>query len=262
MRNKRTSIMGWCIILLLTFNSKVLAMPQFSESYIIDSSILQLSQQFLYAVKLKEPTAAIETRLAALDYSNLKNGLSNDEARKVFWLNMYNGWFQILASRERLKKPAIFKNKKITIASKKFSLDDIEHGILRRFRCKYSKGYLPSLFPGKTIRELSVSTIDYRLHFALNCGAKSCPPIAFYNYGNIDRQLDLATKVFLKSETKIDSIAKTATISKLMDWFAGDFNGRKGIREIILKYLSVNIKGYKLIYRKYNWEEQLNNFSE
>ncbi len=115
------------------------------------------------------------------------DGLYNDDAIKTFWINIYNAWFQILATREKKKSPEIFTGKLITIADTKFSLDDIEHGILRRYRWKLSRGYLPELFPGRLIKQLAVAKIDYRIHFALNCGAKSCPPIAFYTYFNINK---------------------------------------------------------------------------
>jgi Protein of unknown function, DUF547 len=227
-----------------------------------DTALLQLSEKFLFAVKLNESLSEIEQQLASLEYYRLQKGLNNDDAIKTFWLNMYNGWFQVLATREKLKNPEIFKNKQIVIASKKFSLDEIEHGILRKFRWKYSKGYLPTLFPGKTIRQLAVSKIDYRIHFALNCGAKSCPPIAFYSYNKINKQLDLATKSFLRSEVEIDTVGKTVSTTKIMDWFAGDFGGKKGTRKIIKNTLSRDISGYKIIYKPYNWDELLHNFSE
>ncbi len=226
-----------------------------------DTSLLQLSEQFLYKVKLEEPTDELEKQLATLDYNRLMNGLNNDKAIKTFWLNMYNGWFQVLAVREKLRRPEIFTSKRITIASKKFSLDNIEHGILRKFRWKYSKGYLPSFFPGKTIKQLAVGKIDYRIHFALNCGAKSCPPIAFYNYEKLDKQLDVAAKVFLNSETEIDTANKTLTVTKIMDWFRGDFGGKKGIRRIIKERLKKDVDGYKIKFKPYNWDELLHNFS-
>jgi Protein of unknown function, DUF547 len=252
---------AFCIFLITGFISAC-AIPKTTTAAMPDTLLLQLSEQFLYAVKLDEPTNKLEEQLANLNYDSLRNGLNNDNAVKVFWLNMYNGWFQILAAREKLKRPQIFKSRRITIASKKFSLDEIEHGILRKFRWKYSKGYLASFFPGKTIKQLAVEKIDYRIHFALNCGAKSCPPIAFYTYDDIDRQLDIAAKVFLKSETAIDTITKTVTVTKIMDWFAADFGGKKGTRKIINKTLQQNVEGYKIIYKPYNWDEKLHNFSE
>lgn len=47
-----------------------------------------------------------------------------------------------------------------------------------------------------------------------------------------------------------------------MDWFAGDFGGKKGIRRIIRTFLQKNIDGYRITYKPYNWDEVLHNFSE
>lgn len=95
------------------------------------------------------------------------------------------------------KRPVIFKDKSIHFADAHFSLDEVEHGILRKYRWKYSFGYLPQFLPAMRIKQLAVEAIDFRIHFALNCGAKSCPPIAFYRYDKINDQLDLATQSFL-----------------------------------------------------------------
>ncbi len=252
---------SFCICIILLFNSLSMSAQSFKNTT-PDSSLLKLSEQFLYAVKVNDSTNQLEGQLANIDYIQLYNELNNDNAKKTFWLNMYNGWFQILAGKRKLKNPEIFKSSVIIIASKKFSLDDIEHGILRKYRWKYSKGYIASLFSGKTIKQLAVKKIDYRIHFALNCGAKSCPPIAFYNYANIDKQLDIAAKVFLKSETEIDSTNKTLIVTMLMSWFSGDFGGKKGVRKIINKTLNVNVDGYKIKYKPYDWDELLHNFTE
>ena len=88
-------------------------------------------------------------------------------------------FFQILRKKKGLKKPEIYRGKHIYIASLKWSLDDIEHGILRRFRYKYSFGFLPNLFTSATIRELAVEKVDYRIHFCSKLWAKSCPHYCF-----------------------------------------------------------------------------------
>ena len=227
-----------------------------------DSALIKLSEQLLYNVKTEEPTITLEKELANIKMERLVNGLNNDDAIKAFWINMYNVWFQILATREKKKRPEIFTGKLITIAATKFSLDDIEHGILRRYRWKLSKGYLPKLFPGKLIKQLAVSKIDYRIHFALNCGAKSCPPIAFYNYDNINRQLDIAAKSFLHSETTFDDAKKQVTVSKIMSWFIADFGGKKGIRKIVKEKLQKNVDGYSIKFKPYDWAAELAKFEE
>jgi len=227
-----------------------------------DTSLIKLSENLLYNVKTEEPTAEIENKLATIDKGRLLDGLNNDNAIKTFWVNMYNAWYQILAVRRKKRNPEIFTGKFIPIAGKQFSLDDIEHGILRKYRWKYSKGYLPKFFPGKLIKQLAVSTIDYRIHFALNCGAKSCPPIAFYSYENIDKQLNIAKRAFLISETEIDDMKKELRVSKIMDWFIGDFGGKKGIRNIINEIFQKDVTEYTIKFKPYNWDEALHNFQK
>eukprot|EP00960_Hanusia_phi_P042458 755503-Hanusia_phi.AAC.7 len=44
-----------------------------------------------------------------------------------------------------------------------------------------------------------VVTADPRIHFALNCGARGCPPIRFYRGEDLDAMLSTATRAFCKS---------------------------------------------------------------
>ncbi len=76
----------------------------------------------------------------------------------------------------------------------------------------------------KTIRE---GFKDPRVHAALNCASKGCPrlpPVAF-DPGKLDEQLDDGMKGFVaeKRNVSIDDAAKTVTLSKIFDWFSGDF---------------------------------------
>lgn len=227
-----------------------------------DTALIKLSEKMLYIVKTEGPTITLEKELATIEKKRLIEGLNNDDAIKTFWINMYNAWFQVLATREKKKRPEIFTGKFITIAETKFSLDDIEHGILRRYRWKLSRGYLPKIFPGKLIKQLAVSTIDYRIHFALNCGAKSCPPIAFYTYDNINKQLDIAAKSFLNSETEFDDVKKEVKVTKIMSWFIADFGGKKGIRKIIKEKLLKDVEDYSVKFKPYDWAAELAKFEE
>ena len=109
---------------------------------------------------------------------------------------------------------------------------------------------------------MAVAKIDYRIHFALNCGAKSCPPIAFYSAQKINQQLELATVSFLETETDIFADKKELHVTTLFKWFFADFGGRKGIRQIIAEKLNVETKDYKIVYKPYSWEESLENYEE
>jgi hypothetical protein len=221
--------------------------------------VLKLSEELLYKVKTGEPTLEAEHSLAALRKKDLKKSLINDAAKKTFWINMYNAWFQILAAKGK-RNPEIFQEKLIVIAGIRLSLEEIEQGILRKDYKRLRSLKLPGSFSKKVIRQLAVQDVDYRIHFALNCGAVSCPPIAFYTYDRIDKQLDLATKTFLKGNTTIDHAAKKLVVTPLMDWYKEDFNGLNGIRGVITALLKENVDGYAISFSEYNWKEDLRNF--
>ncbi len=225
----------------------------------VNESLLTLSENLLYNIKTETPTDSLEQALMKFSVEDLLKGLPNDNSRKTFWLNIYNAYYQLLAS-QNLKPPKIFSEKAIRFADAAFSLDEVEHGILRRYRSKYSVGYLPQFFPKKIIKQLAVEKIDFRIHFALNCGAKSCPPIAFYNYEHIDAQLGMATRSFLESETDVEEENNTVYVSKIMQWFKGDFGGKKGVRKMLNQYLEKDFSRYKLKYKAYDWSEDLRNF--
>ncbi|GMI39841.1 hypothetical protein TeGR_g12793 [Tetraparma gracilis] len=56
----------------------------------------------------------------------------------------------------------------LTLGPHALSLDDVEHGLLRSE---------PGRFPPGDAREGLRVQLDKRVHFALNCGASSCPPV-------------------------------------------------------------------------------------
>jgi len=220
----------------------------------------QHSEKLLLSVKLQEENQDTRDLLEKMELSQLQHDLNNDDKKKAFWINIYNAFYQILR-REQITKPAIYKKKLFLIAGQKFSLDDVEHGILRRYRYKYSLGFLANIFAPRLIKSLAVDKLDYRIHFALNCGAKSCPPIAFYKAEDIDQKLDWATQAFLEGESDFDEQNKVVHTTALFQWFAADFGGNKGIRKIFKEQLQKDISTYKITYKTYSWEDDLDNFS-
>lgn len=219
-----------------------------------------LSEQLLLAVKKQENTSALQEEMAGIPLPILKTELADDDRKKAFWVNVYNAYYQILRIDKQMDKPDIYRKRAFIIAGEPFSLDDVEHGILRKFRYKYSLGYLANPFTSRLIKDLAVDDLDYRIHFALNCGARSCPPIAFYKVKNIDSQLDLATQAFLEGETDFDKENKVVYTTALFQWFAGDFGGKKGVRQIYQQQLGKDISGYSIKYKEYSWEDDLGNF--
>lgn len=225
------------------------------------NSLLLLSGKLLLNVKLNEDTLVKEQKLRSISLIKLHDQLNTDDAKKTFWINIYNAYFQILSNREKLNRKTIFSKKIIVIAQTQFSLDEIEHGLLRKYRWKWSFGYLPNPFVSALIKKLAVQKTDYRIHFALNCGAKSCPPIAFYTFEKIDTQLNDAMYSFIVAETVIDRNTKTITTSKLLHWYRGDFGGTSGIKKVLEPVLEMQVDTYTLSFNEYSWEIHLENYS-
>jgi hypothetical protein len=219
-----------------------------------------ISEELLLALKTNKPFELLVQNISAINRNSLDTELNNDQKKKAFWINVYNSYFLILRKHQNIDKTKIYTDKLINIAGQTMSLDDIEHGILRKYRIKKSLGYLPNWFAPRWIKHWAVDDLDYRIHFALNCGAVSCPPIAFYNSDRINQQLETATHSFLESEIKINDVEKNAEISKLFLWYLGDFGGKPGTRKIINKYIGKDISGYSITYSTYDFSEDLDNF--
>lgn len=219
--------------------------------------IITVSQKLLLAVKTNQPTDSLVHYLATISEDELSKELENDINKKTFWINIYNAYTQILLNNNQTvykKRSTFFGKKQIIIAGRNLSLDNIEHGIIRRSKNKWSLGYFNSLFFSKFEKQHRVNLVDCRIHFALNCGAKSCPPIAFYTIENLDQQLNTATKVYLQGETIWIDSSKTIYLPKMMSWFRADFGGKKGMKELIKQYsLAPNIENIKIHFKSYDW---------
>lgn len=225
-------------------------------------SLIQLSGALLLAVRKEEPTHDLLREISAIPFARLLAELCSDEPKKAFWINLYNAGFLILRRDHRLGKPQIYREKHLVVGGRSFSLDDIEHGILRRYRLKWALGYLPDPFVSSAIRQLAVSLIDYRIHFALNCGAKSCPPIGLYLPEKIEDQLEMATRSFLHAETEICAEKREVWVSRLFLWFRGDFARAGGVRRLIREKLEREELQGRIRYRTYDRREDLNNFRD
>ena len=229
-----------------------------------ETNIIEISQELLLAAKTKEPTDSLVAMVRSITGTMLTDQLKNYDSKKAFWINIYNAYTQISlhANPDKYKnRGSFFGEKQIAIAGKNLSLDDVEHDLLRRSKIKWSLGYFNKLFTSKKEKQLRVNKLDYRLHFALNCGAKSCPPIAFYNPETLDKQLELATKAFLSSEAEWDSVTNVIRLPKLMSWFRADFEGKKGMIRLLKKNAVIpETAAPKIKFKKYDWSLTLNNY--
>lgn len=249
------------LLLLFTFNG-VFVNAQTKKANATD--YVKLSQNFLYAAKTGDSTTAYLDSLKNADQEILAEQLNSDSKRLAFWLNLYNGFTQVILNKDPDQyktRNSFFSSKQIDIAGHQLSLDLIEHGILRHSKVKWSGGYLGKIFPSGFEKKFRVEKLDYRIHFALNCGAKSCPPIAFYEPEQIDKQLNVAVKTYLKGEVTYDKVQNTVEVPALMGWFRHDFGGKKGMLDILIKNKIIP-EGAKptIRFKKYDWSLYLNNY--
>ena len=226
---------------------------------------IKISQKFIESAKFEgDSTAYYVDVLAKADETELQQQLQTDNLKKAFFINIYNGFTNVALKKDPEKyksRSSFFKSKQFVVAGNKLSLDIIEHGFLRKSSIKWSLGKLSKLFPSKLEKKFRVDKIDYRIHFSLNCGARSCPPIFFYDPKTLDTQLDVATKSYLAGDASFDKEKNILSLPILMSWFRGDFGNKKGILKICrdLKIIPQDANP-KFKYNKYDWSLYLENF--
>jgi hypothetical protein len=198
----------------------------------------ETARALLTAVRYGEPVDPHFEALAALDHDALSRVRTSRRHGLAFWLNVYNAAAQVLLDR----RPGLFESTwrffratAVTVAGVGLSLDDIEHGLLRDRRSKYGLGYLPRL-PGTGLGAEYRLGRDPRIHFALNCGAASCPAVLAYEPDRLDESLDDAAATYLEQTVAYDAARDRATLPRVCLWFVGDFDGLSGLRDCLREY--------------------------
>ncbi|MBD3307099.1 DUF547 domain-containing protein [candidate division KSB3 bacterium] len=146
----------------------------------------------------------------------------------AFWLNVYNFLvidgvikFGVTTNIQNVK--GFFTRASYRLGAHIFSLDDIEHGILRNNqRRPYS---LFRQFSGSDPREaLCITPPDNRVHCCFCCAAKSCPPLALYSPKKVEQQLELAVKRYLLTHgMRLNREKNELWLSRTFYWYRKDF---------------------------------------
>ncbi len=164
----------------------------------------------------------------------------SDADKLAYYINAYNAWMiktvvdhyptdNLLANNSKL-----FDEKRIKVDGKQMSFNDLEHGIIRE---RYKEA---------------------RIHFVVNCGAESCPPISktAFTGTNLYDELHKQTVNFINSKQGVDQKGESLNVSKLFEWYAKDFKAASP-NGTVLGY----IKKYKklsgnpaLSFQEYSWQ--------
>ena len=176
--------------------------------------------------------------------------LRTHQEKLAFWINVYNIFaVKIVTDNYPLKSiknvgglfKSVWKIKAGTVGGEKYSLDEIEHGILRKMG-------------------------DPRIHTAIVCASISCPNLSkkAYNSEKLNEQLDMQMSDFLANPNKgmrVDNNQqpKRILLSPIFDWFAEDFKSSGGVRKFIKPYVPTRHRHalentqYPISYMDYNW---------
>lgn len=237
-------------VLLIVVLTGLITLPAFSQTPVDNSLYAALLKKHVKNGLVdyrgfKEDEAQLDQYLQVLENVDTKSLTRNE--RFAFYINAYNAWtiklvlggYPGIESIKDLgslfKSP--WKKKIVKIDGSVITLDDIEHQILRpRFK-------------------------DPRVHFAINCASKSCPPLISepYDGGSLDSQLDRSVSAFLSDRKNNYFEGDTLYVSMIFQWFSEDFNN--GIIGFFMKYADEDLKkelkakagDIRVSYLHYDW---------
>jgi hypothetical protein len=151
----------------------------------------------------------------------------------AFWVNLYNAKTvefildnypvsSIRKIKSGLFTPGPWKRKALRIEGVALSLDDVEHGILRRF------------------------WRDPRVHYAVNCASIGCPNLMkrAYTGARLDAMLIAAAKAYINSPRGVKMSGGSITASKIYSWYVKDFGGDEaGVMRHLRRYAAPALAG-------------------
>lgn len=219
-----------------------------------------LSEEILSLAKSGKDTVTLRRQLFYIRQAKLEKSLNTDDLKKTFWINIYNA-FYLINLKETKQGKEIFNLKRIKIARAIFSLNDIEHGILRKYKFRIGFGYITNPFYSDFIKTLAVSKVDYRIHFALRSINLEKKTIDYFDCEEIEKQLTIVTKDFIRLETEFDNESKTIRASDFLLSYLRDFGGKKSVKKLLETVFERDLKEYKLRFKTYKRTEKLQRVS-
>lgn len=176
-----------------------------------------------------------------IDFISKNNPIpSTKEAKLSYYMNAYNAWvikhvldsYPIRSVTDLGLGFELFSEERIQVGGKKMSLNHLEKELL--------------------INQLG----EARVHFGVNCAAKSCPPLAPYAFTQeeVESQLEKLSSEFISnSDVGVKLSGDSLTLSMIFNWYAEDFNP-EGVVAFVNKYRNNKIpKDVKLSYFEYDW---------
>lgn len=190
--------------------------------------------------------------------------------RMAFWTNLYNvlaihGVIALKINKSAMEVPTFFQTVSYQVGTHTYSLDDIENGVLRRNALNPARG--KPQWPVNDLRlPTMVTSVDPRIHAALVCTAKACPPVAAYDPDKLDGQFQMAASGYVATQVVVNHKAHRVEVPITLDYYAADFdtgNGAPaGVHQFMVDHASEPHRreiqealdeSWPLFYRAYDW---------
>jgi hypothetical protein len=208
--------------------------------------------------------AQLAASLAGLEAYDLRR--ERVPAQMAFWINVFNACvLRDAAELQGLKgvreRDAFFERPRLRIGPHQYSLDDIEHGLLRGNVAKPGSSR-PPMKRGDPRLESMPIVFDERVHFALHLACRSSPPLRVYLYGWLDRQLEEATAAYIRANVRVEKQGAVMHLPRLFWFFAEDFGGEPSIVEFVaariedealVDLIDKRLGRVKLQYAEFDW---------
>lgn len=172
-------------------------------------------------IKADTAFAIVVKKFAATD----PQSITDKNSRLAFWINAYNVFtvklivdhFPVKSINDVAAKP--WDERFITIHGQTYSLNQIENEIIRK------------------------QFAEPRIHFALVCAAKGCPPLRSeaYTGAALEKQLEHNLRRFMQDPKKnrFDAPSGTLFLSSIFDWYKNDFIAKAGsVQEFVRPYIT------------------------
>ena len=208
-----------------------------------------------------ESLLAAAEALAGYDGSGLGIG-----QRLPFWINVYNALvLHAVIARgvtDSVRSVGDFYGEsKYDVGGQTYSLDDIEHGLLRANEPMRRGARRPMREDDPRLRVAPI-LFDERVHFAMYSACRSSPWLETFTEQGLDLQLEATTRRYLGAHIRLGPGCAAVHVPKLFDWYGGDFGGPEGVRSFVISRLerdedvdAVDRRGGRVAvkYLEYDW---------
>ena len=160
----------------------------------------------------------------------------------AFWINVFNAG--VLRDARELESAAgvrtveaFFERPRLRIGEHSYSLDDIEHGLLRGNVAKPGRSP-PPMKRGDARLEYMPIVFEERMHFGLHSACRSSPPLRAFDGGKLDRQLEEAASEYIRRTVRVERQGAVLVLPRIFRWFAEDFGGDRGIVDFVVSRIA------------------------